>query len=183
MVEFYVVQIPQILALKMKYLKVQELTGVNSVKIRFMDENGQQTIKHSWLFHWEQMFTLYTGRLWNNSLACLSISFYNVPHLSSKASSCDSSVNGIERETPNRNSHHAPSPGRVTLKGDLLHTWIVSVVPPHSPTRHGTPTSIWHLSSIRFPWEAKGLSVCYFQTRKSCWCACVRRSCSLKLSQ
>lgn len=88
-----------------------------------------------------------------------------------------------ERVTLNRNSHHALSPRRVTLKGDLLHTWIVSVVPPHSPTRHGTPTSIWHLSSVRFPWEAKGLSVCYFQTRKSCWCACVRQNCSRKLSQ
>lgn len=49
----------------------------------------------------------------------------------------------------------------------------------YTPTRRGPPTSIWQLSSVPFPGEVEGFSVCYFQTSKSCWCLCVRWSISL----
>lgn len=96
---------------------------------------------------------------------------------------CEWKPSARARATLNRCFLRAPSLWRVTLNVDLPRSEIVFVVPPHSLPEdmiHPPPYGI--LSLVRFPWEAKGFSVCYLQTRKSCCCARVRRRCSLKLS-
>lgn len=117
----------------------------------------------------------------NNPLASLSISSLHLSHLSPKPGSCDSCVNGnlsagasdAELQLPSR---PVPS-GGWRLMVTSLRTWIVSVILPLTHQAwHSTPTSIWHIGSEWFPWEAKGLTVCYFQTRKSCWCALARQN-------
>lgn len=147
-------------------------------------------VLNSWFFihtlYCKQMFTLTHWQTTTELPRIISISLLDVSHLSPNPGSYDSCVSGSrarERATLNRCFLRAPSLWRVTLNVDLLHSEIVFVVPPHSLPEdviHPPPYGI--LSLVRFPWEAKGFSVCYLQTRKSCCCARVRRRYRLKLS-
>lgn len=73
--------------------------------------------------------------------------------LSFKPCSCDSCV----RETPNRNSYHGPSLGRVMLIDDLHHYRLVSVEPTHTlPQDVAHPPPYGSSAQFHSPGKPKG---------------------------